>query len=106
MVPGVRPGARGRVDAVRICLGMEDSTDDECGLGMHREGADRFVVDGDALARVCGFNGPFATDDLRSGVCDRCQSHGDRLQNEELEGNSSSFRFAGAAVRRHSEPRL
>jgi hypothetical protein len=85
---------------------MEDSTDNECGLGMRREGTDRIVVDGEALARVCGFNGPFGTDDLRAGVCDRRQSHGDRLQNEELEGNSPSFRFAGAAVRRHSELRL
>ena len=83
-MPGVRRGARGRIDAVRMCFGREDSTDNESGVGMRREGTDRFVVDWDALDRVCGFNGPVGTDDLRAGVCDRRQSHGDRLQNEEL----------------------
>ncbi len=96
----------GGVEGVWMCGGVGDAADEQRALRIRREPTDRLVVDGNALARMSGFNGPFSTDDLRHGVRDRCQAHGNRLQDEELESNSSSIRFAGAAVRRHSELRL
>jgi hypothetical protein len=83
--------------------GVGNPAGDLCTLRIRRERAERLVVHRNTLARVTGFDGPFGTDDLRGCVRDRCQTGGNRLQYQELKGNSPSIRFAGAAIRHHSE---